>query len=114
MIAITYFLIFFPLRIAFGLSLYNSGVAFIALAVIILDIIVSLNTGFYDRGSLVSDRVGILMNYLTNRALTDSLSVLPFLIYDISGVNQNIFADPMKLIESAISVLFLTRIFHLG
>lgn len=114
MLAIAYFLVFFPLRVAFGLSLYNSGVAFIALAVILMDIIISLNTGFYDKGSLVSDRVGILMNYLTNRALTDAISLMPFIIYDFSGIDENLFSNPLKFAESVISLLFLVRIFQLS
>ena len=114
MMSISSFLIFFPLRIAFGLEIYFSFIPFAAVCVLIADTLILLNTGFYDKGALVSDRIGILVHYFNRRMLSDLLSFLPFLIFDISDSNQNIFSDPIKFLERMIAVLFLIRLKHLG
>ena len=111
MISIAYYLIFFPLRIAFGLNLYSNPISFIAVILIQFDILVHLNTGFYDKGALVNDRIHILMHYLGKRFITDILTMIPFLVYGFSGSHDNLLSTFPKLLESAISLLFLIRVF---
>lgn len=110
MLCIAYYLIFFPLRVTFGLEIFYSPVSFLALVVIIFDVLVFLNTGFYEKGALITDRIHIFMHYISNRFLQDFISVLPFLFYDFSDISSNMLADSTKLLESCISLLFLIRI----
>lgn len=114
MVSITYYLIFFPLRIAFGLDIHDSIASYFALGIIFFDILVYLNTGFYDKGALVTDRIGILIHYLDTRFLSDIFSMIPFLVYDIADHEANLFSDFLKLFESFISLMFLVRVSHLG
>ena len=64
MISISYFLIFFPLKIAYGTKLYSNPFPLVGLSIILLDILVFLNSGFYDKGALVTDRISIFLNYV--------------------------------------------------
>lgn len=114
MIGIAYFLIFFPLRIAFGIDIYDSIASFFALGIIFFDILVYLNTGFYDKGALVTDRIGIFIHYVDTRFLTDIFSMFPFVAYNVSDSSSNLFSDSAKFIESVISLIFLVRVSHLG
>ena len=110
MLCIAYFLIFFPLRVVFGLEIFNSAVSIIALVVIIFDALVFLNTGFYEKGALITDRIQVFMHYISSRFLQDFFSIIPFIFYDFSDVSNNMLADTTKLFESCISLLFLIRI----
>lgn len=113
MISIAYYLIFFPLRVTFGLSLFSNPFSYIALFVIISDILVHLNTGFYDKGVLVTDRIHILINYFSNRIFHDLISLIPFIMYDFSDVSSNMLSNELKFLESMVSLLFLIRVSHL-
>jgi hypothetical protein len=114
MMSISYFLIFFPLRVAFGLEIYFSFIPYIAFGVLLADSVIYLNTGFYERGVLVSDRIGIFMHYISHRMLADIFSLMPFFVYDFSDINENLFSNMPKLLESLIGILFLIRLKHLG
>ncbi|KAL4485121.1 hypothetical protein ABPG73_015672 [Tetrahymena malaccensis] len=114
MISISYYLIFFPLRIAFGLGYEDSMASYFALGVLILDIFIYLNTGFYDKGALITDRIQIFIHYLDSRFFTDLFSMVPFVVYNISSSDSNFLSDPLKFLESIISLLFLVRVNHLG
>lgn len=114
MISISYFLIFFPLRIAFGIDINDSIASYFAMGIIFFDILVYLNTGFYDKGTFVTDRIRIFIHYMDTRFLSDIFSMIPFIVYNISDPKNNIFLDSAKLIESLVSLMFLVRVSHLG
>lgn len=114
MISIAYFLIFFPFRITFGLHLYDYAGSYICAGIVTSDIVVCMNTGFYSKGALVSERIGICMHYMNTRLLLDFITLIPFVLYDFSNISTNLFSDRDKFIESFLSVMFLIRISHLG
>lgn len=114
MISIAFFLIFFPLRVAFGLDMFSTIISYISLVIIILDIVVNLNTGYYGKGVLITDRTHILLNYINERMFADIISLLPFILFDFSDINSNMLSNKLKFSESIISILFLIKLKRLS
>jgi hypothetical protein len=69
-----------PLHVSFEksfISLVSAPVYLFAVALFWIDIIVTLNTGFYDKGVLILERRYILMSWLNNSFLFDMLALIP-------------------------------------
>lgn len=114
MVSISFFLLFFPIRVTFGLPVYDYWYSTAALTVLIVDVFVTLNTGYYEKGTLVNDKIGILMNYLRRRIISETVSFLPFILTNFSDSNAGIFVDGKKTVESIIALMFLVRLLHLS
>ena len=57
--------------------------------IFILDIIINLCTGYYDRGLVILGKIKILKHYLLEHFLTDFIAVMPFIIYHYGIFNRN-------------------------
>ncbi len=53
---------------------------YIMTGIVINDIFMSINTGFYEKGVCITDRKLILKNYLKNYFFTDMIAVWPQVI----------------------------------
>ncbi len=58
----------------------NPGFYNFSIAVSLLDIFISVNTGFYIKGQIVMDRQEVLQNYFNNYFLIDLLSLIPMIV----------------------------------
>ncbi|KAL4505995.1 hypothetical protein ABPG72_013756 [Tetrahymena utriculariae] len=69
--------------------------------ILILDILVNMNTGYFEKGQVVKSRISIVYFYLKNNSVTDIISVLPFIIsfYFDPYINQSLSSD-QKLAEN--------------
>lgn len=67
-------------------------------AFFLLDILIKLNTGFYQQGHLNTDRLSILLNYLKGNLIIDSYSVLPFSYFILKHQNHKFWLLP-KLVK---------------
>ncbi len=55
--------------------------AFIAPWMMIFDILINLNTGYYDKGIPITKKSKIIINYLKNNIITDIVCVVPLITY---------------------------------
>jgi len=81
-ILIYFFMI--PIHIAISVpftKLINKTIAEAVPYYLILDMIINMNTGYYDKGRAVTNSWNIITNYLKNNMITDMFSVLPFITY---------------------------------
>jgi hypothetical protein len=73
-----------PIRLVFGLTfthLSSNLLSFLAPWMMIFDILINMNTGYYDKGNPVTNRGSIIMQYLKHHSITDMACVVPFIIY---------------------------------
>ena len=73
-----------PVCLSFNLHIGNfshTSLLYTALAVIVIDILVNLNTGYYYKGKFIMSRIKIAKNYLNNSLVIDILSVIPIFLY---------------------------------
>ena len=56
--------------------------------IFVIDIIVTLNTGFYDRGTFIQKKRRILKNYFNNQFLLDLISMGPYLMLSFLQSNS--------------------------
>lgn len=90
MILIYLFLI--PIHISFGIpfaQLATPAIADLAPISFIVDTLINLSTGYYDKGVAVENKWKIFKNYIQKNFLTDILAVIPNIIYHYS-LNQDI------------------------
>ena len=73
----------------------------IPVIVFLVDIFITLNTAFYQKGKLVYQKFSILKNYYQNFFTLDLITLFPFFLENI--INKN----------SAIKVIFLLRVIKL-
>jgi hypothetical protein len=59
----------------------STYVAFIAPWMMIFDIFINMNTGYYDKGIPITNKTQIIINYLRHNSITDMICVLPFIVY---------------------------------
>lgn len=52
----------------------------VPLIALLIDIILTLNTAFYDKGVLIDDKALILSNYMTEYFFLDLITISPMLI----------------------------------
>ncbi|EGR34558.1 hypothetical protein IMG5_007500 [Ichthyophthirius multifiliis] len=103
LVGISYILMFFiiPVHIAVKQqieTLFPQYLIYISFAIIILDMLVSLNTGYYSKGFIVSDRQKVILNYIKNCLNGDLIAFSPFL-FDIWFNNQfNLFIGISKML----------------
>lgn len=67
--------------------LISNEIANIAPIVFIIDVIINLNTGYYDKGQPIMDKWKIFKNYIQNYLITDGVAVLPNIIYHYTTYN---------------------------
>jgi hypothetical protein len=74
-----------PTSLAFGTNIYEMVPEYIlkgSFLYLIFDIVISLNTGFYDKGILIDDRIDILYNFLNEEFLLEITTLTPlFVLY---------------------------------
>lgn len=54
--------------------------------ILIMDILVNMNTGYFDKGQVVKNRIHIIYFYWKKNFISDIISVIPFII--------SLFCDP--------------------
>lgn len=85
----------------------------VSFSIFSLDIVINLNTGFYQKGNLVMDRVKILRNYLSFWFWIDIFSTIPidnfFGSSNSSGSNPRTFLRYIKIIR-VLKLLKLIRL----
>jgi len=90
MVLIIYLFIIIPLELGFSEFLKDSLHSFkkYGLIFLLLDIAKSLNTSFYNKGILVTNRKDILIQYLHNNFPIDIIALLPLMIDYYLGSGQ--------------------------
>ena len=81
------YLFYIPLKFSFDftLSLTENPLIYIffeifPISIFLIDILITLNSGFYYKGDLIEDKLKILDNYYKNNFLIDLISLTPFFI----------------------------------
>ncbi len=73
-----------PLHLSFGISyqelINNSFLIFLCPIILILDILINLNTGFFDKGNSIVSRKEILKNFFKKNLFFDLICILPFIV----------------------------------
>ncbi|EAR93588.2 cation channel family protein (macronuclear) [Tetrahymena thermophila SB210] len=86
---------FLPISIVFDYNysfIIPGGLIVIIPIILMLDILVNMNTGYFEKGQVVKSRVSIVYFYLKNNSVTDIISVIPFIIsfYFDPFINQSL------------------------
>lgn len=57
--------------------------------ILIIDVFINMNTGFFDKGQVVKSHFSIIKHYIKKNLITDFISVVPFIfsLYAESGLN---------------------------
>lgn len=71
-------LFYVPLSISFDLTLLNFYIKLSYLGIICLDILIQINTSYFDQGMEVKDRRKIISNYMKTRLIPDFLSLVGY------------------------------------
>ena len=84
MVVILYVIFLIPLHISFSISykelMNSSTLPFICPLILILDNIINLNTGFFDKGNCIVSRKEIVKNFFKKNFFYDLLCILPFIV----------------------------------
>ncbi|KAL4480549.1 hypothetical protein ABPG72_022304 [Tetrahymena utriculariae] len=83
LISISLLLFFFaaPIHIAVSspiTQIVEKTLLYVCLVLIVIDTIVSINTGYFSKGQIVTNRFTILQFYLKNQLVIDIISIVPF------------------------------------
>ncbi|KAL4480344.1 hypothetical protein ABPG74_020860 [Tetrahymena malaccensis] len=94
---------FLPISIVFDYNysfIIPSGIIVVIPIILMMDILVNMNTGYFEKGQVVKSRVSIVYFYLKNNSVTDIISVIPFIIsfYFDPYINQSL--GDQKLAEN--------------
>lgn len=104
--------IFIPLNTTFNISsdnLYNTIRKFLII-VLLFDILLNFNTGFFHRGTLILDRKEILKRYIHMNFWIEFLSILPSALLNLG---DSIFIPEHKQEIHFLEFFFLIRIIYL-
>ena len=76
---------YIPFNFAFELSMNSNSTSYffleiLAFWVFVFDIVITLNTGFYFKGTLILNKERIIKNYAKNKLLLDFITLGPYLI----------------------------------
>lgn len=115
MMVILIYLFLIPIHIAFEIpfsELISQWMADMAPISFIVDTLINLNTGYYDKGISVKNKWKIYKHYLNNNFLSDILAVIPNIIYHYS-LNQNASYDPNVVPKISTDFKFILRFFLL-
>ena len=106
MVLIIYLFIIIPFELVFNEFLKDSLHSFkkYGLIFLLLDIAKSLNTSFYNKGILVTNRKDILIQYLHNNFPIDIIALLPLMIDYYLGSGQQFL--------KFLNMLFLFKYIH--
>ncbi|KAL4438146.1 hypothetical protein ABPG74_016925 [Tetrahymena malaccensis] len=83
LISISLLLFFFaaPIHIAVSspiTQIVEKTLLYVCLVLIVVDTLVSINTGYFSKGQIVTNRFTILQFYLKNQLIIDVISIVPF------------------------------------
>ncbi|KAL4510552.1 hypothetical protein ABPG72_004706 [Tetrahymena utriculariae] len=109
---ISYLILFYyiPIHVTFQIEfihLMPSFLIYFLTIIILLDILINLNTAFFDKGVEVKDRLLIMKYYHKNHLYKDLVSIIPFFVYSLS---YNFFAEYKNYFPSSILLLFFIRL----
>lgn len=97
-------------------DLLPSVVSWIGIILLILDIPINMNTGFYDKGVLIQSRRLIFTSYLKKNYMYDILSIVPLLVHFLSYELDHIAKekkDDDYNISGILTLLILFKIYHM-
>jgi len=83
MIVIIVNLFLVPITVIFEfsyLSILSREIIYIMAYILVLDIIINLNTGFFKKGQVVKNHYDIFINYCAHNIFTDMFAVAPFVM----------------------------------
>ncbi|KAL4463934.1 hypothetical protein ABPG74_005871 [Tetrahymena malaccensis] len=109
---ISYLILFYfiPIHVTFQIEfiyLMPSLLIYFLAIIILLDILINLNTAFFDKGIEVKDRLLIMKYYYQNHLFKDLISIIPFFVYSLS---YHFFAEYKDYFPSSILLLFFIRL----
>lgn len=92
--------------------LISNEIANIAPIIFIVDIIINLNTGYYDKGIAIVDKWKIVKNYIEHNLITDIVAVLPNIIYHYMTYGQEAAAEYVPATrKSEIEIQYFAKFF---
>jgi hypothetical protein len=81
----------------------------IAIFVLIVNILINFNTGYFDKGVIIYERISIAKNYIRNYFIQDLLSTIPFTIYII--ITEIVWENKkVHFYEKAVLILFYLKL----
>lgn len=93
-------------------TLTSPTIAEAAPYMLILDMIVNMNTGYYDKGRAVTNSWEIIINYVKNNIVTDMFSVMPFISYQFMNANLDLSSEKTldRFVERLLLLFFFLKI----
>lgn len=104
--AISFLLFMIPIHISFGMPydmFTHKALVDVACSMIFIDIGVSINTGFYDKGIHVTDRLQIVKHYVKTSLVTEILGCLSLIAHFFSWEGY---------IQQFVLMLFISKVNH--
>ncbi|EAR85804.2 cation channel family protein (macronuclear) [Tetrahymena thermophila SB210] len=101
---------FIPIHVTFQIEFINlmpNYLIYFLAIIILLDILINLNTAFFDKGVEVKDRLLIMKYYYKNHLFKDLISIVPFFVYSLS---YHFFSEYKNYFPSSILLLFFIRL----
>ncbi|EAR84197.2 cyclic nucleotide-binding domain protein (macronuclear) [Tetrahymena thermophila SB210] len=102
LISLSLLLFFFaaPIHIAVSspiTQIVEQTLLYVCLVLIVVDTIVSINTGYFSKGQIVTNRFTILQFYLKNQLFVDIISIVPF-FFTIPQSSYSFFPSILTLL----------------
>ena len=98
--------ILIPLHITFHNYIKLNGAGSVFLIIFVIDILISLNTSFYNQGKLIEDRGEIFRHYLSKKSFNDLITILP-IAYHVLLINESSAEDSLLKIDLFLLFYFL-------
>lgn len=77
---------------------FSSIPVMVTIAILTLDTLVSLNSGYFKNGEIMTDRVYVIDNYIRNFMILDYISII-VLITDLFNEDSNSFLLPFFFLQ---------------
>ena len=79
---------FIPIHVSFGIPLQNivdQNILIMNYIIQFMDILISLNTGYYEKGILVVSRYEIVRYYIKNNFFTEMVGAFALLVHEFAN-----------------------------
>lgn len=112
--SISYLFFVIPINLSFDIDyeeFTEENFVYVTNIVILVDMIITLNSGFYNKGILIVERWEIIKNYVKNSIITEIIGCL-FIAFNFLTLNNTLDNTNLKTIRSICLMLFFIKINH--